>query len=90
MESRVRNDAGLDDSIKAFLEIGDERNRLVHHDFGSFTLEKTTTEIYRLYDKAVTFIDTMGTVLKEFSTAKAELTERQPPVAASVQANPKT
>jgi hypothetical protein len=69
MESRVREDRGLDASVKAFLEIGEGRNRLVHKDFGSFSLEKTTAEIYELYEKASVFVEMMPAALREFSKA---------------------
>ena len=41
MKRKVRDD-NLGDSVRAFLELGNERNRLVHQDYGVFVLEKTT------------------------------------------------
>ncbi|WP_352665127.1 HEPN domain-containing protein [Mesorhizobium sp. M0166] len=38
MTSLVRNRVQFDEAAKAFLEIGRDRNRLVHQDFGSFDL----------------------------------------------------
>lgn len=61
----LKNDEQLDLSIKAFLEIGRERNRLVHQDFGTFTLEKTSDEIYELYKTALVFVDTIPIKLRE-------------------------
>ena len=43
-----------------FLEIGEARNRLVHQNFGSFTLEKTTEEIYTLFQSARRFPPLFG------------------------------
>ena len=40
MTNRVKEEDWYDGSIRAFLEIGNERNRLVHQDFGTYTLEK--------------------------------------------------
>lgn len=57
MEKTIKDDDKLATNIQAFLEIGRERNRLVHQDFGTFTLEKTTDEIYQLYDKALYFVE---------------------------------
>jgi hypothetical protein len=54
--AQVAQDAGLDQAIKAFLEVGRERNRLVHQDFGTFTLEKTSDEIFALYKSGERFI----------------------------------
>ncbi|WP_353046215.1 HEPN domain-containing protein [Mesorhizobium sp. M1380] len=57
MTSLVRNRVQFDEAAKAFLEIGRDRNRLVHQDFGSFTVEKTTSEIYDQYKKARGFVE---------------------------------
>jgi hypothetical protein len=59
MITAVKTDDHLDKSIKAFLEIGRERNRLVHQDYGTFTLEKTADEIYKLYQSALTFVEVL-------------------------------
>ena len=67
MEEKVKNDSNLDSSIKAFLEIGRERNRLVHDDFGSFSLEKTYEEIYNLYSEAARFVEWFPDALKTFT-----------------------
>jgi hypothetical protein len=57
MKSRVDEDRSLDDSIVAFLELGNDRNRLVHQDFGNFVLEKTVDEVYDTFKRACTFVD---------------------------------
>lgn len=57
MQSEVNNNVELDRAIRAFLEIGDERNRMVHENFGAFTSEKTVEEIYELYKIAIKFVD---------------------------------
>ena len=67
MEEKVKNNDELDSSIKAFLEIGRERNRLVHDDFGSFSLEKTYEEIYNLYTEAALFVEWLPEALKTFA-----------------------
>lgn len=41
MSDRVKASDELRLSIRAFLEIGNERNKLIHQDFASFHLEKT-------------------------------------------------
>ena len=56
IKSEVNNDDGLAGAIKAFMELGSERNRLVHQDFGTFPLEKTSDEIYKLYETALPFV----------------------------------
>lgn len=53
---KVSKDDQLDKSIKDFLEIGRERNRLVHQNFGSYSLEKTADEIHELHLSAKNFL----------------------------------
>jgi hypothetical protein len=55
----------LRSGVAAFLEIGNERNKLVHQDYATFSLEKNLTEIYELYRKAQVFVDHVPTALRE-------------------------
>lgn len=71
MTKKVDGDGELASAIQAFLELGRERNRLVHQDFGSFFLEKTSEEIFALYKKAVIFVEAIPRALEEFSAAPA-------------------
>ena len=57
MKEIVNKDTDLSSSISAFIEIGRERNRLIHQDFASFSLEKTSDEIYVLYRTALRFVE---------------------------------
>ncbi len=57
-DNDVKQNKDLDNSIKAFIELGHLRNILVHSNFASYNLEnKTTEELYQLYNKAFAFID---------------------------------
>ena len=67
MKKKVEDDEELSDAIRAFLEIGNDRNRLVHQDFGSFFLEKTAEEIYSRYRSAIKFVDAVPEALSEFT-----------------------
>jgi hypothetical protein len=60
MKSRVAEDDQYAAAIKAFLEIGNDRNRLVHQDYGTFVLEKTADEIYQTYLKAASFVESLS------------------------------
>lgn len=71
MKQKVKDNSELDSSIRAFIELGSDRNRLVHQNFGSFVLEKTSDEIYALYCKAMIFVDAIPIALGEFTTAPA-------------------
>lgn len=64
MTERVTASDELRASIRAFLELGNERNKLVHQDFASFALEKTLDEIYGLYRQALLFVDGLATYLR--------------------------
>ena len=57
MKERVRLAYELDDSIRAFLEIGNLRNQMVHENFAVFYLDKTVPEIIDLYKKALGFVN---------------------------------
>ena len=59
MTKKVKEDAKLEDSIKAFLQLGQERNKLVHQNYAEAILEKTAEEIYKLYQQAMYFVDIM-------------------------------
>jgi hypothetical protein len=66
MKNEVQNNETIDESIQAFLEIGNDRNRLIHGNYGNFPLEKTADEIFSQYKKAVVFIDIFPSKLREF------------------------
>ena len=72
MSEKVKNDVELDNSIKAFLEIGEGRNRLVHGDFASFVLEKTPDEIFELYSHANLFVGKFQEEIRKFELGKSE------------------
>ena len=72
MKQRVQKDRDFDESVKAFLEIGNLRNQLVHGDYADFQLNKTVEDIYSLYTKAGRFVD-------EFPDGIRQLTGRQNP-----------
>ena len=54
---RIEADDNLQQAVRNFIEIGQERNRLVHTNFGDASLDKNTTDVYRLYESAKIFVD---------------------------------
>jgi hypothetical protein len=64
-QKRAKESEALSTSIRAFLEVGNERNKMVHQDFATFALEKTVDEIYQLYLRALPFVDGLGQLLRE-------------------------
>jgi hypothetical protein len=67
-EREMKNNAEIDQGVRAFLELGSDRNRLVHQDFGNFVLEKTSAEIFASYRKALKFVDKVPQLLRQFSS----------------------
>lgn len=64
MEERLKADYELATAIRAFVELGDERNRLIHQDLGQYVLEKTSEEIFTLYKTATRFVEALPDLLK--------------------------
>ena len=66
MTGQVSKDPSLDGSIKAFLELGELRNELVHQNFAIFPLEKIVAEIYGLYKDAMLFVEAIPNKIREY------------------------
>ena len=66
MEGKVREDISLDQSVKAFLEIGNLRNQMVHGNYADFQLSKTVDEVFDLYRKATNFVERFPAAIREF------------------------
>ena len=65
MVAKIKSDTKLEEGVKAFLELGNDRNRLVHNDFGAFYLEKTSEEIYSSYRQGLFFVERLPDFLRE-------------------------
>lgn len=65
MVTRVKDSDDLRTSVCAFLEVGNERNKLVHQDYATFPMEKTLDEIYKLYRTALGFVESLPTALRD-------------------------
>lgn len=72
MRERVKQIGGLQDSERAFLEVGNERNKLVHQDYVTFLLNKTMDEIYQCYRKALDFVEILPAALRECDNCSDE------------------
>jgi hypothetical protein len=71
MRENLKKDEPLESAISSFMEIGRDRNRLVHENFASFTLEKTADDIYTAYKNGLRFVEVMPALLREGSTSVA-------------------
>lgn len=70
MDDYMQNNPNYENSIKAFMEIGRERNKIVHEDFGSVIVEKTTADIYDLYKEALVFVEQIPLHFEGFLTSR--------------------
>ena len=73
MTERVSTDQCYEQAVVAFLELGNERNSLVHEDFGNFTLQKTSDEIFCLYKKASIFVNSLETSFDDYLSSTQSL-----------------
>jgi hypothetical protein len=71
MRNQIKADPRLGGAIQAFLDIGNDRNRLVHENYGAFVLDKTAADIYALYQKASPFPEGFSDQLRDFCRAEA-------------------
>lgn len=55
MKTEIRS-SPLKEQLAAFLELGQLRNKLVHENFASFLCEKTSDEVFELYETAEGFV----------------------------------
>ena len=53
----VKGDEELHRSIRSFLQLGHQRNLLVHGNYVTFTMEKSRDDVYRLYKDASKFVN---------------------------------
>ncbi len=65
MISRVKASDDLRAGVQAFLELGSERNKLIHQNYATFPLEKTLDEIYTLYRSALPFVEQIPGSLRD-------------------------
>ncbi|MEV6389319.1 HEPN domain-containing protein [Nocardia xishanensis] len=56
MGDLVREDPTFAQSVRDFLDIGNQRNTLVHGNFGSFSFEKTSADVIEQYKSACEFV----------------------------------
>lgn len=70
-KAEVKEQEALNESVAAFLELGEMRNKLAHLNFALFPIDKTSEEIYQLYQRALVFLEYMKNSLKEASAAKS-------------------
>lgn len=70
MSAKVRDERDLDAAVKAFLEIGALRNALVHENYATFSMPKTSSEVLEQYQTATRFVDEIADDLRNYVTAQ--------------------
>ena len=73
MKQRLKDDEPFSKAVGDFLQLGSDRNRLVHQDFATYVLESTAEEIYPRYISAKTFTDNVFKMLCEFDDERKSL-----------------
>lgn len=58
-----KSDQDLQESVRAFLWVGNARNQIVHNNFITFILEKTAEEVYLEYKRALYFVSELEEAL---------------------------
>lgn len=64
MKNLLKVDQSLEESVKSFMELGRTRNLLVHSDYASYLINKTSDEVYFQYLSAQKFVDVIGKELR--------------------------
>ncbi|MFJ1740204.1 HEPN domain-containing protein [Streptomyces microflavus] len=63
MVGYCKENPDFEDGIAGFMEIGSLRNQLVHNNYAGFPLEKTLRDVYGLYEKGNTFVQSLPATL---------------------------
>jgi hypothetical protein len=77
-KEEVKAQEELGESISAFIELGEMRNKLAHLNFAQFPFDKTSEEIYSLYQKALQFLEYIKKSLNEASAFETRAKEALP------------
>lgn len=68
MQTEVKQNSELDSAVKAFLDLGRDRNNVVHVDFATNAAAKTADEVYDAYQTALQFVDALPVKYREFTS----------------------
>ena len=68
---KLQDQPDFNAALDAFMEIGQQRNALVHGNFATQSLSGTLDEWIAKYNAAGTFLDIVGTLLRPSAAAKS-------------------
>ncbi len=72
MTAKVRSDLQLSEDVRAFLEIGNLRNQMVHGNYADFQLNKTVNDVVMLYENAARFVEGFPEEIRAYLDHHAE------------------
>ena len=72
MKNKIKESSDLEEAIKGFMEIGSQRNNLVHNDYATYPLNKTAEEIYESYKRGLRFVKKLPDL---FESSRANLSQ---------------
>ena len=72
MADKVSSDDTIRDSIRAFLELENLRNNLVHGNYAAFQLDKSVDDILSLHEKAISFVDNFPEEIRGYLKMQTE------------------
>lgn len=64
-KQKMAEDESFATTYRAFLELGNLRNQVVHQNYADFILEKTAAEVRTLFTQANKFLDTLPRFLRQ-------------------------
>jgi hypothetical protein len=62
----VSEDPGRTEAIRAFLQLGSTRNKIVHQNYGAYESPLTLDEVASLHVRALDFVNALPGLLEEF------------------------
>lgn len=65
MEAKFKRDPEFAEAVIAFLELGNLRNELVHENYATFAMPKTSDEVFAQYRAAMRFVDGFADDLRQ-------------------------
>jgi hypothetical protein len=68
--ARQKSDERFGQAVQDFLQLGALRNQLVHGNYATFTLDKTSSELFAMYQSAQYFVEELPSMLRKYGNAE--------------------
>lgn len=66
MKKKVEDSRDLDESIRAFLELGRLRNQAIHENLATFSLDKNAEDVFQLYEQTHLFVEVFSSEIRGY------------------------